>query len=308
MPYLGEIASLFTALCWLGSSLAFAVAGREAGPQALNQFRLYAAVPLLVLLGITLVGQGWPTNASIERISLIGLSGLFGLVIGDYGFFHALATIGPRLASVIMSLWPACTVGLNVLRGQTPTLGQLIGIGLTVIGVAMVLIGKRGGAWRPDLTARQWVWGCVGALVGAVGQASGFVMAEIAMTAGSDMPSGLDPLLTTIVRMCAALVCMQVVLSVQRRPLVMVNILRSKKALIAAGIGVICGPVLGVWMSMIGAARSQDSGVASALMATTPIMMLPVAVWFYRARVGALGIVGTVLAVLGVAVCFLQRP
>jgi len=34
--------------------------------------------------------------------------------------------------------------------------------------------------------------------------------------------------------------------------------------------------------------------------------MLPVAMWFYKARVGALGILGTVLAVVGVAVCFLQ--
>ena len=65
-----------------------------------------------------LFGVKWePTEASIERISLIGLSGILGLVIGDYGFFHALATIGPRLASVIMALWPACTVLINVSRG-----------------------------------------------------------------------------------------------------------------------------------------------------------------------------------------------
>lgn len=307
MLYLGEIASLLTALCWLGSSLAFAVAGREVGAQPLNQFRLYAALPFLVVLGFLLVGQGWPTNASFERISLIGLSGLLGLVIGDYGLFHALATIGPRLASVIMALWPACTVGINLLRGESPTTGQLLGIGLTVAGVAMVLLGKREGAWRSDLTARQWLWGCVGALVGALGQASGFVMAEIAMTEGPDMPSGMDPLLATIVRMCAATIGMQIIVCVQRRPFAMVKILRNRKALIAAWIGVACGPVLGVWMSMVGAARSQDSGVAAALMGTTPILMLPVAMLFYKARVGLLGILGTVLAVGGVAVIFLQR-
>jgi drug/metabolite transporter (DMT)-like permease len=41
-------------------------------------------------------------------------------------------------------------------------------------------------------------------------------------------------------------------------------------------------------------------------MATTPIFMLPVAMWFYKARVGPLGILGTILAVAGVAICFLQ--
>tara|TARA_R110002072_G_scaffold87129_9_gene196775 strand:+ start:24074 stop:25000 length:927 start_codon:yes stop_codon:yes gene_type:complete len=306
MPYLGEFASLLTALCWLGSSLAFAVAGREAGAQPLNQFRLYAALPLLFVLGFVLLGQSWPSDASWQRLSLIGLSGVLGLVIGDYGFFHALATIGPRLASVIMSLWPACTVAINLLRGQAPTTGQLFGIGLTVAGVAMVLLGKRGGAWRPDLTPRQWLWGCIGALVGALGQASGFVMAEVAMHQGPDLPAGIDPLLVTIVRMCAATIAMQLIVAVQRQPFAMVKILRNRKALIAAWIGVVCGPVLGVWMSMVGASRAQDTGVASALMATTPIWMLPVAIWFYKARVGMLGMFGTVLAVGGVAVCFLQ--
>jgi drug/metabolite transporter (DMT)-like permease len=306
MPYLGEIAALVTALCWLGSSLAFAVAGREAGAQPLNQFRLYAALPLLFVLGFALVGKGWPSDASLERISLIGVSGILGLVIGDYGFFHALATIGPRLATVIMSLWPACTVAINLLRGEDPTSGQLLGVGVTVAGVAMVLLGKREGAWRPDLTARQWLWGCVGALVGALGQASGFVMAGIAMEKGADLPSGVDPLLATIVRMCAATIGMQLIVCLQGRPLAMTKIVRNKKALAAAMIGVVCGPVLGVWMSMVGAARAVNTGVASALMATTPIFMLPVAMWFYKARVGPLGILGTILAVAGVAICFLQ--
>ena len=54
MPYLGEFAALATALCWLGSSLAFAVAGREGGAQALNQFRLYAALPMLALLALAI--------------------------------------------------------------------------------------------------------------------------------------------------------------------------------------------------------------------------------------------------------------
>ena len=307
MPYLGEFASLLTALCWLGSSLAFAVAGREAGAQSLNQFRLYAALPLLFVLGFLMIGQCWPSDASFGRISLIGVSGILGLVIGDYGFFHALATIGPRLASVIMSLWPACTVGISFLRGEIPTAGQLLGIGLTVAGVAMVLLGKREGAWRPGLTARQWLWGCVGALIGALGQASGFVMAEVAMEQGPDLRAGIDPLLATIVRMCAATIGMQVIVSVQRRPFAMVKILRNRKALIAAWIGVVCGPVVGVWMSMVGAAHAQNTGVASALMATTPILMLPVAIWFYKPRVGLLGMLGTILAVFGVAVCFLQH-
>src|SRR5690606_22326984 len=149
--------------------------------------------------------------------------------------------------------------------------------------------------------------GCIGAVVGAAGQAGGFVMAGIAMKAGPDLPTGVTPLLATIVRMGAATLGMQLIVCLQRRPLAMRAVVQNKKALLAAMIGVVCGPVLGVWMSMVGVANAQSTGVASALMATTPIFMLPVAIWFYRARVGLLGISGTVLAVVGVAVCILQR-
>ena len=39
-------------------------------------------------------------------------------------------------------------------------------------------------------------------------------------------------------------------------------------------------------------------------MGTTPVFMLPVSVWLYRAKVSGLGVFGTLLAVAGVAVCF----
>lgn len=303
MPYLGEIAALATSLCWLGSSLAFAVAGREAGAQPLNQFRLYAALPMLCVLGLSMTGAAWP-SAAPDRLWLLALSGVVGLVVGDYGYFHSLATIGPRLASVIMALWPACTVGIDALRGQAPSGLQGLGVALTVVGVTLVLARSRGGSWRPDLTTRQWAFGVLGALIGALGQASGFVMARAAMQPGPELPDGIDPLLATMVRMVAATLGMQAVVILQRRPLAMREIWRGKKALTTAMIGTLCGPVIGVWMSMVAGANARDAGVAAALMGTTPVFMLPVTVWLYRARVGPLGIAGTLLAVAGVAVCF----
>lgn len=306
MPYLGEIAALTTALCWLGSSLLFAVAGKDAGAQPLNQFRLYAAVPMLGLACFALTGEVWPAEASGARVGALALSGLVGLVIGDYGYFHALATIGPRLASVIMALWPACTVGLDALRGDAPTGSQALGVGLTVVGVTMVLARGRGGAWRPDVSARQWMFGVCGGLVGALGQAAGFVMARGAMAPAPDLPAGLDPLHATVVRLVAATLGMQLVVTLQGRPLAMRAIWRDRRSLRAAVAGTFVGPVLGVWLSMVAGAYARDAGIAAALMATTPVFMLPVTVWLYGARVSALGVAGTLLAGAGVAVCFVS--
>jgi len=306
MPYLGEIAALTTALCWLGSSLLFAVAGKEAGAQPLNQFRLYAALPMLGVACLALNGEVWPSAASSSRVAALALSGLVGLVIGDYGYFHALASIGPRLASVIMALWPACTVGLDALWGAAPTAWQVLGVGLTVVGVTLVLARGRGGAWRPELSRRAWALGVCGALIGAFGQAAGFVIARGAMAPAADLPDGLDPLHATVVRLVAATLGMQLVVTLRRRPLAMLALWRDRRARAPALAGTLVGPVLGVWLSMVAGAFARDAGIAAALMATTPVFMLPVSVWFYGARVSALGVVGTLLAGAGVAVCFVS--
>ncbi len=284
--------------------MAFAVAGRDSGARALNQFRLYAALLMLVVLALLVTGRAWPTEASWPRVCMLAGSGLVGLVIGDYGYFHALATIGPRLSSVIMALWPACTVGIDALCGSPPSGPQALGVGLTVLGVTLVLARGRGGSWRPDLGRREWLLGVAGALVGALGQAGGFVMARDAMTPSADLVEGVDPLLATVVRMAAATAGMQVVVALQGEPFSMRRVWGGRRALTAAMLGALCGPVLGVWLSMVAGMHARDAGVAAALMATTPVFMLPVSVWCYGARVGLLSVAGTVLAVLGVGVCF----
>ena len=117
------------------------------------------------------------------------------------------------------------------MRGQAPTGSQALGVGLTVVGVSLVLARGRGGSWRPDLSRRAWLLGVAGALVGALGQAAGFVMARAAMAPAADLVEGCDPLLATIVRMLAATAGMQVVVALQGQPLAMRKIWRGRRAL-----------------------------------------------------------------------------
>jgi drug/metabolite transporter (DMT)-like permease len=308
MPYLGEICALLTAICWTGSSTSFAVASRAVGPLPANQFRLYAAIPVLLVLGRLVTGAWWPVHVGDGRIALLALSSLAGLVLGDIGFFYALATIGPRLSSVVMAAWPGVTVGIEAACGRPPAADQLLGIALTMAGVAMVLLRSREGTtWNPGMTRRQWWLGLGGAALGAIGQAVGFVLAGDAMEPGPDLPAGMDPLQATVVRMVTGVVGLQLVAFVQRRPFAMRVVFGNRLAIQAALVGALFGPVGGVWLSMVARRHSEHAGMAAALMATTPIFMMPVAAWLYRARVGWLGIAGTVLAVAGAAVCWLAR-
>lgn len=307
MPYFGEICALLTALCWTGSSTAFAIASRAAGPLPANQFRLLAAVPVLVTLAWLLTGSGWPA-ASNERVGLLAASGLAGLVLGDIGLFYALATIGPRISMVVMACWPACGIAIDALRGDAPSARVLFGVALTMFGVGIVLLRNRdGGAWRSGVQRWQVGLGLLGALLGALGQASGVVLSRLGMAVGDDAPHGVDPLQATVVRMVTAVVGLQVVATCMRQPFAFRKALADRTAARAALLGALFGPIGGVWLSMVAVHHAERPAVAYSLMATTPIFMMPVAALLYGARIGGLGALGTVLAVGGVATCFLAR-
>lgn len=303
MPYRGEIFALLTALCWTASSAVFAVASRSAGPLAANQFRLLLAVPVLLLLAWMCSGAPWP-DAADDRVVLLVLSGIVGLVIGDIGFFHALAVIGPRVSSVVMGTWPVMAVCIALLLGEAPSLQVGAGVLLVVGGVTLVLLRSREGtAWNPGTTRAQWAWGVAGALLGACGQAGGVVLARAAMGPGDDLPAGVDPLQATVVRLCAAAVGLQLVAFVRRQPFACRSVLQSRKVLSMALLGCLFGPVLGVTLSMAATRWAASVATAASLMATTPIFMMPVARLAYGARIGLVGIGGTLLTVLGAIVC-----
>ena len=70
--------------------------------------------------------------------------------------------------------------------------------------------------------------------------------------------------------------------------------------------GTILGPVVGVWLSLI-AVRRLDAGVASTLMAMSPVLVLPFSRLLERERLGWRAILGAAVAVAGVAILALAE-
>jgi drug/metabolite transporter (DMT)-like permease len=66
----------------------------------------------------------------------------------------------------------------------------------------------------------------------------------------------------------------------------------------------VVGPVLGVTLSLVALSASRV-GVASTLMALTPVFLLPLSWLVFRERMTWRSVVGTALAVGGVAVLWL---
>jgi drug/metabolite transporter (DMT)-like permease len=69
-------------------------------------------------------------------------------------------------------------------------------------------------------------------------------------------------------------------------------------------LGALVGPLLGVSASLL-AVQHAEVGVASTLMALPPVIILPISYFGFKEKIGWQAILGTILAIAGVAVLFL---
>jgi drug/metabolite transporter (DMT)-like permease len=79
--------------------------------------------------------------------------------------------------------------------------------------------------------------------------------------------------------------------------------LRIRQARWAILVGTVAGPFIGMTLSLA-AVQLAHVGIASTLMALSPVFLLPLAHWIFKDRITQRAIVGTVVAMVGVAVIF----
>ena len=80
--------------------------------------------------------------------------------------------------------------------------------------------------------------------------------------------------------------------------------LRDKKAPLFIAGGALTGPFAGVWLSMVAVQRAHV-GIASTLMALSPIIIIPLARWVFHEESSPRSVAGTVVALAGAVIIFL---
>jgi drug/metabolite transporter (DMT)-like permease len=295
---MGEAAALLTAFCWAGSSLFFTNAGRLVGSVVVNRMRLILAVVLLMTAHLVLLGRVLPLDADLERWLWLGASGISGLVLGDSALFQAFVLIGPRLVTLIMSLVPVVSALIAwFFLGEQLQWVETVGILITVTGIVLV-VGERGNSSR-TIGRKQYLIGVAFGLLGVVGQSVGMVLAKRGLVGDYPVLSGV------LLRMITAMVVMWLLTLLGGRGLTTLRAVSgSKQALRSIIGGSIIGPFLGVWLSLV-AIQSTYVGIASTLMALTPIIMLPVVKWGFKEDVSRWAVGGTLVSLAGVAIIFL---
>lgn len=309
---LGVAAALAVALCWAVSAIAFSAASRRIGQFHVNQIRLILGSLLLFAACVALDKlEDLPGG----QLALLGASGVVGLALGDAALFLALQILGPRRASLIMALAPGVTALLAPsLLGEGFTLIGLAGMVVTLGGVAWVIMER---AAPGEIEGSALLGGAMG-LLGAVGQAVGLILSKAGL--GVAHGSGLlfrlagitpetavavSPLYGTLVRTLAALAVLSAYAALTGRPRKSLEAAKDLGALRIIAIGATFGPFLGVTLSLFAVAWTTTY-VAATIMATQPIVVIPMVRFLYGQRPSLRALGGAVLAVVGVAVLSLR--
>ena len=288
----GELAAVATALCWAFSGIFFAEAARRIGALRTNLLRLPIAV---VLLSAALAATG-TTFATLDarRTWLLAASGFVGLTIGDLALFASLVRIGPRLAALLMALAPVfATVAGAVGLGELPGQFALAGMAVTLAGVGWVVLERRDGQAHPFEHRGAIALG----VVAAACQGVGLVLAK------AGMAGEVPPLAATWVRMAVATAGMWLLALLAGRIAGLAIVDAARRGFAPVLGGAVAGPFVGVWLSLV-AARYTDVGVAATLMATTPVLIIPLVMVTERYRPSLRAVLGALIAIAGVALLF----
>jgi drug/metabolite transporter (DMT)-like permease len=296
MAFLGELSALLTAFLWSSGSLVFTAATKRLGSVQVNITRLILAALYLALL---IVVMRLDVNLSRTQIINLSISGVIGLTIGDTFLFKAFQEVGARISMLVMSTAPAIAAMLAYfVLGETLSVMGMLGIAVTVFGVSIVVLDRSAKiSSRVKLTTS----GLVYATLGAIGQGAGLIFAKMAF-----VESDLNGFVATEIRILASLVFLipgALMMKRYKNPIRVFS--EDRKATYLIAFGAILGPFLGISFSLIAIAHTKV-GIAATIMATVPILMLPLVRFIYKEKLTWRAIIGAFIAVAGVGILFLR--
>jgi drug/metabolite transporter (DMT)-like permease len=282
---IGIAAALGSAASWALGSVLFKRLGDVMSPIALTFAK--GAVGTALLLAVTgpLAVQPLP----YEPLLLLVLSGLIGIAAGDTFFFIALRSLGAQAVVVLLTLGQVLTVLLAVLwLGERPRAGEWLGISLVVSGVATVMWFRLGVENR-----RSGLAGLLWGLLAVVAMAVSTIIAKEALDESGSLQA-------TFIRMLAGTVGIFLVGGAMGQLRGTLTPLRQPGFAALFLASVVTVTFGGFWLSLL-AIQKIDVAVANTLSSTEPLLVLPIAAFVLKESLTVPVLLGSALAVLGIA-------
>lgn len=306
--------AILAAVLFACSAIFSQQATRIFGSLGANFYRLCGACAILGL--ITLVS--FPDSVHPELFGWFFLSGIVGFGLGDICMFLAYPRLGSRLCLLIHFAGSTITGALGdwVFIGKGLQWTEAAAALLILSGLAITLLSQPAGRRSGSLTA-----GIIFALLSAVGMGTGTALSHLAYDKSVEMGMLVPGISQAWQRSTAGvlmggIVFLAVTLAMKRmavgKPVLPVTPTKKpRKGCSSAfwlGGTMIFGPVIGVSCYQIAIMKTESSAIVLAVAATSTLIIMPLARLIEKDKPGLRQVMGTLVAVSGVAwLCWLRR-
>lgn len=304
MTYLGEFISIGVAFSWTATALLSEFGSKRLGNLTLNVLRMALALLFSVVLFWFAVGTPLPPIGSIEACGWMLLSGIVGYVIGDFCLFQCYIIIGSRYGQLFMTLAPlAAALMAWITLGQQMTPISIVAMFVTLIGIGISILGR---GEHHKVSLKLPLNGVLFAIGAALCQGIGLVLSKIGMDHydTGTMPDWLIPFSANFLRCIAGIVGFAFLQYFHEGFSPLRKAMQDSKGMIVATATTIFGPFVGVGFSLM-AVQYTNAGIASTLMALTPIIIILPSYWLFRQKITWRSVLGAVISVLGVSLFFM---
>lgn len=293
MEQLGALAALGAAALWTVNGVVTERKGIGLEGSALNFGRILLGLLVITLTALAFSGGILPLQASAGSLLWLLLSGLVGFALGDTWLVKGFQTIGARLTLLVFSFAPVLTAVLSYLIfGERLSALNLLGMALVMLGIAMVIGFKAEGR-----RSAEWGKGLLYAFLASLAQAVGTISSKFGLM-------GMDALFATQVRLIGGALGMAILFLLHRRWGKLREVFRSANGRLTMLSGAVLGTLFGVVLSMV-AIQHTKAAVASTLMATMPVLILPISYLNLKEKLRTKDLLGALISVIGSAILFL---
>ena len=304
MTYLGELISIGVAFSWTATALLSEFGSKRLGNLTLNVLRMLLALLFSLVLFWVVMGSPLPPIGSMEACGWMLLSGLVGYVIGDFCLFQCYIIIGSRYGQLFMTLAPLSAALMAwVTLGQQMTMMSIVAMLVTLTGIGISVIGR---GEHHKVSLKLPTNGVLFAVGAAVCQGVGLVLSKIGMDhyQTTDIPEWLIPFSANFFRCVAGIIGFMLLLYWREGFAPLRTAMYDRKGLTVATATTIFGPFVGVGFSLM-AVQYTDAGIASTLMAMTPVIILLPSYWLFGQKITWRSVLGALISVVGVSLFFL---
>ena len=307
MQYIGELISIAVAFSWTATALLSEFGSKRMGNLTLNIMRMAITLVFSCILFWVMGGTPLPAGASTEAYLWMMLSGVVGYVIGDFCLFQCYLIIGSKYGQLFMTLAPiAAAVTAWFTLGQQIRPQAMFAMLVTLAGIAISVLG-RGDNHKVSL--KLPLAGVLFAIGAAVCQGVGLVLSKIGMNHyESSLTTTLQPWMlpfhANFFRCIAGVIGFSILMAFREGFAPLKRGVRDRKGVTAAVATTIFGPFVGVGASLL-AVQYTAAGIASTLMALTPIIIILPAWWIFKQPITLKSLLGAIISVIGVSLFFL---